>query len=640
MLSIDLHKYCLRLALKDLFHNAVSTILIVLVIGAICLPLLIVSSLREGYMSILKRSIENSTQAKRIDIAATPTIAQQQYMTDSVLERFRKLPGVVEVVPQKSRTVYILDKDNNQVDFEAITTIPTDPDLKRFGFAGKFDDSKELAVVIREREALQDLGFEAVPDMLNVVVTRTVKGRVESYFLPCKVLGTTTGGPSRKVYVTVPMAKKLERWTLGFGVPEYELPPAPDREEALGAPEADSCLAISPLRLTDRKKQLLSTIKMEAHDDEASFEGLYLYKITPKTDTTKTITESERELIQDTLSGDINVTVILNIKPLQLNINGKIVSLHPSITADARSKFLLEKGGHWLNTQRERFEIVLPATVELEPQEQPPPANSVGNTPEPANAPDERAKFPRALKTSLKENPLQFQVVGNTKGEVGYIDYVLLHRLHQLAEQKATYSLKHKAFDVNAKSPYEDRFLIARVHVEDIEDIISVINYFEGKKYEIYASSKTSVEDLRNTNRILRNLMLLVGVTGGLAGIASLFVLMYEAIKRKRSEIGIMRAMGLSKRFITWMFLYQSWFYGIVGFGISFLLFQGLALTLDNTIGHAILSIEGLEGRIFQSSIILILGFVVGVILISFIAGRSAAQSARNVDPADILSGN
>jgi putative ABC transport system permease protein len=141
---------------------------------------------------------------------------------------------------------------------------------------------------------------------------------------------------------------------------------------------------------------------------------------------------------------------------------------------------------------------------------------------------------------------------------------------------------------------------------------------------------------------MLRNLMLLVGITGGLAGVASLFVLMYEAIKRKRSEIGIMRAMGLSKGFITQLFLYQSVFYGLVGFAISFGLFYILTLILDNPTGHALLAIPAgrPESRIFQISLLLTCGFILGVILISLIAGRSAAQSARNVDPADILSGN
>ncbi|MBI3336310.1 FtsX-like permease family protein [Candidatus Peregrinibacteria bacterium] len=626
MLRIDQHKYCLQLALKDLFHNRVSTLLIIGVITAICLPLLIISSLREGYISIFKQSIVTSAQALRIDAVAKSTIAEQQYITDRVLHEFKSLPGVVEVVPQRSRTVNILDKENNQVDFEALTTIPTDPDLKRFGFEGNFvsADVNELAIIIRKKEVLKDLGFETVPPTLKVVVTRTEQGRVQSFFLDSKVVGTLEGGPSRKVYIPVPMANKLERWTLGFSVPEYGLPPAPSQEEALKAPEAESCLAISPLPLTEGKKQLLSNIGMQKKDMDSPFEELYLYTVIPKAKGEK-ITESVRGTIEDTLSGDLDVDVILNVKPIQLNLEGREISLHPSVTADARKEFLLLAGGYWLNTQRERFEIVLPLEAYV---------NSKGK--------GHQQEIPRTVETVIAQNPVQFRVVGTVKGQVGYMDSILLYRLHQLLNNEATYNLKHNAFDVNAKSPYEDRFLKVHVHVKEIEDILPVVTYFEAQKYEIYASSKVQVEALKQTNRMLRNLMLLVGITGGLAGIASLFVLMYEAIKRKRSEIGIMRAMGLSKGFITQIFLYQSVFYGLVGFAFSFLSFYILTLILDNPTGHAVLAIPAgrPESRIFQISLLLTCGFILGVIGISLIAGRSAAQSARNVDPADILSGN
>jgi ABC-type antimicrobial peptide transport system permease subunit len=355
------------------------------------------------------------------------------------------------------------------------------------------------------------------------------------------------------------------------------------------------------------------------------------------------ITEGKKRTIESALSEDIEVVVIPKVKPIIVNLDGQEITLMPSITADSRARELL-RDGVWLNTQRGRFEIMLPApssknaaTAKARTRA----GNNVSAKGDSAlKANKNLQQLPRTVRTIVGQDSVEFKIVGTVKDKVGYIDYVLLYRLQQLLKNEATYSLKLNAFDVNAKSPYEDRFLIARVHVRNIDDIIEVVKYFEDKQYEIYASNKFQVERLKTTNKILKNLMLLVGLTGGIAGITSLFVLMYEAIKRKRNEIGIMRAMGLSKAFITQIFLHQSLFYGAGGFAIAFILFKILTFLLDNAVGHAVLSLGGLKGSIFIMSIYLIVGFIFMVVLISLIAGRSAAQSARNVDPADILSGN
>ena len=134
--------------------------------------------------------------------------------------------------------------------------------------------------------------------------------------------------------------------------------------------------------------------------------------------------------------------------------------------------------------------------------------------------------------------------------------------------------------------------------------------------------------------------MILVGGAGGIAGVASLFVLMFEAIKRKRNHIGIMRAMGLSKEFITQIFLFQAAIYGIGGFLCAFVIFKLFTFFLDSDRGHKLLAIEGLEGQVFSASVALILLFTFAIGVVSLIPGRLSAQTARNVDPADILTGN
>jgi len=609
-------KYCLELAFKDLAHHGLSTGLIVVVVALICLPLIIVSSLREGYVAILKNSIENSSQAKRIDIAVSIQRGEELYINSKRLAQFRAMKGVAEVVPQKSRTVYLLDANDNEIDFEMITTIPTDPDLKRFGFQGRFSQAEvdDLTVIAREQDILEKLGLEKIPETLTVIVKRTVQGRLESYVLPCKVIGTLQGGPPNRLYVPLGVGNQLERWTLGFGVPELKLPPAPNREQALGRPTAETALAVATQPLDESSRHLLQRIGMVIEDvnDDNGFFRAALRPIDPD----KKVTEGVCDSSEAALAQLSNAKVFPAVPPLTIAIGDKEILLSPSVTADPRREALLAPSGSWINRSRDRFELTLS-------QEHAP----------------ELGPLPALLEATLNGNDLRFTVVGVSQNERSYVDYETLFRLHQLAEGKATYSLDFNAFDYPEKTRYDDRFLFARVFAHKLEDVQSLVAQFEGMGYEIYASSRADVQNFESTNTILRNLMLLVLGFGLLAVIASVFVLMLEAIKRKKNEIGIMRAMGLSKWFLTRVFLFESLAYGIGGTVLSLLLFLLLARsTLDSDIGHRFLAVSGLEGRIFSLSPGLVLFLFILIAAVSLLAGLLASGTARNVDPADILS--
>ncbi|MEM6805824.1 MAG: FtsX-like permease family protein, partial [Bacteroidota bacterium] len=333
-------------------------------------------------------------------------------------------------------------------------------------------------------------------------------------------------------------------------------------------------------------------------------------------DSTKIITENDRQTIEQALSGDFIVKVMPIFPDFELSYGGIQIQLKPSITGDIRST-LIQQRGFWLNTQRKRFEIILPSSTIPEDQQ-----------------------VPFDLPYEIAGQGLKFTVVGTSSDSVGYMDHMLRYRLSQVLNGMANVDSASQIFEPSAKNPYIDRFLYARIHAKSLDDVIPVVQHFEGLGYQIYGSSRSDVESMKKINSMLTSFMLLINSAGGLACIAALFVLMFEAIKRKKKQIGIMRAMGLPSKFITSIFLYQATFYGAIGLLLALFSFQLLTLFLDNTVGHILLEIQGLDGNIFQISGLMIVLFLLAVVIICLIAGMLATRSIKRIDPADILADN
>jgi len=610
-------RFSWQLASNELRHNWVSSLLIIIVVAAICVPMLIVASLKEGYIDILINEFERSSQAKRIDIVVSSGSRTEQYITDSLLAVFQQQPGIAAVVPEKRRPVYAWGADGQEEAYDAITTTPDDPDLKRYGFTGTLNQQAiddELSVIIHTAH-IEQLGFDSLPDSLNLLVKR----KRNTYVLPCKVLGSINGGSSRNIYIPVTLGKKLERWSLGFGVAlgskGTTLPSGANIEEALGWPVADSCLALTQNQLDAAQVQSIADLGYTLNEQSGpAYLDLWYYTIRPKDSSTR-IDNSNRNTLEDALAGHFQAKVVPYVAPVSIELWGNPMMLHPSTTGDMRRNKVLT-AGNWLNTYRNKFEIMVPESA----------------------LPD-TVQLPYTFSTTVGDQEIALTISGTVSTEQAYADYVTLFRMQQIMSGIASYDASQQRYSSTAKSPYEDRFLYARVHAKSLDDVLPVVEYFTKAGYEIFGSSAAKVESIQQTNRLLTNFMLLINIAGGLACIAALFVLMFEAIKRKRNQIGIMRAMGLSTQFIRSVLLNQSIFYGLCGLAGAFVLFQLLRLGLDNEVIYEVMGIAGLDGQIFSTSWLQLLAFVGGIALVSYLAGHIAASSVRNIDPANIMDG-
>lgn len=114
-------------------------------------------------------------------------------------------------------------------------------------------------------------------------------------------------------------------------------------------------------------------------------------------------------------------------------------------------------------------------------------------------------------------------------------------------------------------------------------------------------------------------------------GVASALLL---STYRRRSEIGIMLSMGVSKRFIMGVFLVQGLFIGFLGAVMGALMGFGLGHFLLSVVGTRangtpLLPIDPLQGDYVQVIVLTTLGSVLAALL--------PARSATKVDPVEVI---
>jgi putative ABC transport system permease protein len=118
-------------------------------------------------------------------------------------------------------------------------------------------------------------------------------------------------------------------------------------------------------------------------------------------------------------------------------------------------------------------------------------------------------------------------------------------------------------------------------------------------------------------------------------GIANTMVM---AIYERTREIGILKAMGASRREIRQMFMMEAGFIGLIGGVFGLLLGWVLGLGLNQAIQIVMKYRElPLRGNFFVVTPTLALGVILFATLIGLVAGLLPAQRAAKLDPLEAL---
>ena len=140
-----------------------------------------------------------------------------------------------------------------------------------------------------------------------------------------------------------------------------------------------------------------------------------------------------------------------------------------------------------------------------------------------------------------------------------------------------------------------------------------------------------TIEDLQAAQRSFFNLVLAFMNLGLVVGIAALGVISARAVVERRHEIGVMRAIGYSRRMVQMNFLAESSFIAVLGIGLGLVLGLLTSVNVASDIGADEAGFE----LIIPWGKLLLIGLV--AYLISLLATYLPSRQAAGIAPAEAL---
>ena len=141
----------------------------------------------------------------------------------------------------------------------------------------------------------------------------------------------------------------------------------------------------------------------------------------------------------------------------------------------------------------------------------------------------------------------------------------------------------------------------------------------------------TLIDVLLSQNNAFFTLMQQFVGVGLVVGIAGIGVIMVRAVRERRRQVGVLRAIGFPKRTVAWAFIVEASFVAVAGtlMGVAIALVTSWGLTTSSASWA-----RGFEYGIAWSDIVIIVGLAV---VASLVAAVLPARAASNIEPAVAL---
>jgi ABC-type antimicrobial peptide transport system permease subunit len=215
-------------------------------------------------------------------------------------------------------------------------------------------------------------------------------------------------------------------------------------------------------------------------------------------------------------------------------------------------------------------------------------------------------------------------IVGVVAQEAGQGQIVAPARPVTLARGWTSSGAQLPGVDV-VDSPYAGLFVVARGldKVSTVRHQITAIGY----------STQAPENLIASVQRYLRVIQLLLAGIGAIAlGIAALGIAnaMFAAVRERRREIGVLKAIGARDRDLLRVFLTEASMIGLAGGALGTLGGWLAAVTLGSVVNRA-LTAEGLAGIAITLPVVVAAGGMIGSLLLALLAGTVPALRAARL---------
>lgn len=610
----------LSLCLKDLRHEWMLTLCMIMAVAAVLGPLLILFGLKFGTVETLRGRLINDPRNREIRPVSSHSFSQQWFAEIQgrvdvafIIPATRQLATAVELsVPgSKARGLSV----------DAVPTAPGDPLV-----LGNHALVPEAGQGLLSYAAAQELQ-KGSGDVLRLTVRRVKGGGFETGTTDIAISGIlpVSAGATRAVFLPLSVVEAVEHFKDGQAVPAYGWP----GELPRAYPAFSSLLVHTPAKLGPETEFKL--INNTGFSNRKEVDPATAAKLTGAANLARA--EGGVSYLLSTVSSPASAQNILAVRN---SLAGHNAQLYPF--EDSAALSLTTQDGSALGSF-----AMLPAT----------PFASVKNTGLPEKAPWKEdfgqngspaadwlvALVPQGLSVEKEatatitrgEYVLQFplRLVPHPDVAAGTVKVPL--RLLGICGLLQTRPL---SFDPTSQEFLVDKrgFAGFRLYAKTLEQVASLKKNLEEQGILVHTEAER-IDDVLRLDKYLSLIFWLIAVGSLVGGAACLVSNIYAGIERKRRELAVLRLLGLSGGAFIRFPLYTAGFFALSGFAVAFCLFACMSFIINSLFGSHLQAGESLCALAWWHPFVA-LALTLGVALL---AGSVAALRAAKVDPADAL---
>jgi putative ABC transport system permease protein len=595
-----------RLAYKDVVHDWLLSLCLVLAISAIIAPLLILFGLKFGAVETMRSRLVQDPKNREIRPLTTRSFSREWF--DELRTHRAEVAFAAPMTRQISASVMATNAAGDlREPLSLMVTAPGDPLLLEN--SGVVPEPGECVLTEAAAKALN----VAVGDQLTLAAQRIIQGRYENGTFPVRIAAVLDERASslRAAYVRLEVVEAVEDYKDGRAVPAYgwqgELPEA--------YPVFDGAVVLTPEPLSKLDEVLLinntgfSRVQPIAGDEArdklgyAPEPGWSAYWITVRQ---RAATEDNLQAVVNKLRGR-GAIVAPWIEPLEIGLTAAgapgPVTVQLRARGDASSASANQAAGGG-KSQSQRVVVVAPDLP--------------------------LGEGPATVHLKIADRELQAPVVLH-KGDVPS------GQAQAVAAVAGSFNLLRQR---NVRyDPAADALLLSRqgyagfrLYAATIDAVDAVQQRLEQQGVTVH-TERERIAEVRRLDRYTTLVFWLIAAVGVIGGVSALTASLYASVERKKKELNVLRLLGLLKRELVLFPIFQGLLLSsgaLVLAGALFLLVARVINTLFRAQLHAEESLCALSPGHF-------LILALGVWMLSVVAATFAALRATRLDPAEAL---
>ncbi len=597
-----------ELALKDLKHEFILSLCLVVAISSVIAPLLILLGLKNGTIYTLKKRLIDDPSFREIRPVETREYPESWF---NLLKKDSRVGFLIPTILPASSTVYI--KANNKKGFILVDIVPT----------GKGDPLLLSSNIPTPKADQCVLSFGAARDFnlkkgqrVKIKVSRYKNGRYEYGISTLEVIGILPKqyGILPKIYAPLQLLLDIESFKEGKAVPKRGWKgsfPKPYKR-------FDGILAISNFPFDPILQNSLLIEGALAKIEELSpdeFEKKFAIKLEKKwhiyllTIPGVGVPPASIRALKNRLRG-LGVALVPFTNPIKLKINNrtvKVIGLSPDKKIEKIFKNLRFP---WLPFDEKRG-VKDTLKILLSPDGFIP---SVGK--------EVLVHF-----SGANEFDFPVEIVGLSNSRFSYAPVGLTSVLKTGLKQKISFDKKTGSFLL-----LQSGFRGFRLYAKSIDDVEYLYNKLKAQGINVVAKLE-AIQRIKTLDKGLTRLFGLVAILGIIGAICVLTASIYGSVERKRGQLAVLRLLGLSKKDLFFFPIFEGVFIAIAACFLA-ILGYGLISTLINNIFKA--EIRAGESICNLPNMFLLWTTVI-TIFISALSSLLGAWKTSNIDPAEAL---